>query len=91
MANVARDFREQIGGIRISEGCRLIDGIATGLSGKRSRNSEYVLSLIGDAEWRGHEKGTLRGDLNGAICRATPAPVRSAIWSEWFSTSFATL
>ena len=72
MVDAARDFGEQISGIRISKGCRLIDGLSCGLAerGERPRNSEYVFLLVGDAEWIGDEKRALSRYLDGAICRA---------------------
>src|SRR6185437_12257929 len=71
MVDAARDCGEQIGGIGISKGCRLIDGVSRRMAsrGERRRNSEHVFLLIGDAEWIGDEKGALRRCLDGAICR----------------------
>src|SRR6185437_12923803 len=71
MVDAARDFGEQIGGIRIPKGCRLIDGLSCGLTerGKRPRNSKHMFLLVGDAEWIGDKKGALSRHLDGAICR----------------------
>jgi hypothetical protein len=86
MVDAARDFREQIGGIRISKGCRLIDSLACGLAecGERSRDSKHVLLCVRDAKWIGDEKRVLGRYLDRAICRALPPspPARSAIRSE---------
>src|SRR6185312_9310480 len=73
MVDAARDSSEQIGGISISKGCRLIDGLSRGLTkcGERRRNSKHMFLLIGDAEWIGDEKGALSRCLDGTICRAT--------------------
>ncbi len=79
-----RDFSEQIGDIRISKGCRLIDGLSCGLAkcGERSRNGKYVFLLVRDAERIGDEKRALSRHLDGAICRPPSPPARSATRSE---------
>jgi len=72
MVDVARGFGEQIGGIRISKHCRLIDALSCGLAecGERRRNDDHVFLSMGDAEWIWHEKGALSRYLDDAICRA---------------------
>ena len=53
MIDAARNFGEQISGIRIPKGCRLNDGLSCGLAqcGKRRRNCGHVFLFVGDAEW----------------------------------------
>jgi hypothetical protein len=79
MVDAARDFREQIGGIRISKGCRLIDGLSCGLAecGECSRDCKCVFLLVRDAKRIGEEKRALSRYLDGAICRA-PQRLRRA-------------
>src|SRR6185437_1626933 len=73
MIDAARDFGEQIGGIGVSKGCRLIDGLSCGLAecGERSRNGKYVLLLVRDAKRIGDEKRAFGRYLDSAICRAS--------------------
>src|SRR6185312_14565973 len=73
MVDAARDFGEQIGGIGISEGCRLIDGLSCGLAecGECSRNGKYVFLLVRDAKRIGDEKRALSRYLDRAMCRAS--------------------
>src|SRR6185503_15099648 len=72
MIDAARDFGEQISGIGISKGCRLIDGLSCGLAecGERSGDGKHVFLRARDAKRIGYEKRALGRYLDGAICRA---------------------
>src|SRR5271170_6944350 len=66
----ARDFREQVGGGRIANGCRLADSLSHRLAElcQRPGDNEYVPLLVGDAERIGDKEGALRRNLNGTGC-----------------------
>ena len=70
--NSARDFREQVGRVRIRIVRGLTDRVARRLakSGQSARYREDMLVAVGDPQRIGNEKGLFGCDLHGSLCGA---------------------